>query len=114
MSLGSGTALGMLASRRDGDRYAVSLSVDLLRGSERHGSAVLVDISRSGASFQSYSMLEVGGRYRLVLRGLGTYDCEIVRRIGAHSYGVRLLIGEISKLELGQKLDRAFASKVIA
>lgn len=89
-------------------RFDYAVPVDVMRGVERFAFGTVLNISRGGAAFRSFVGLEMGGVYRLHIRGVGDFPATIVRRFGGDCYAARFDIEEAVKRRIDKTLAAIF------
>ncbi len=99
------TAAPTWANRRGSHRYTHQCAVSLQKGGKRYGAGQLIDISRDGAAFMSFSPIQVGQSYTSSIKGFGSFEATIVRSFDVHSYGVLFKMSEDQKRRLEKRLE---------
>ena len=92
-------------NRRSSARYAYQCPVSLQKNGQRYGVGELIDISREGAAFKSFSPVQVGQSYTINIKGFGSFEATVVRSFDVHCYGVHFTIGDDQKRRLGKRLE---------
>lgn len=92
------------ADSRKSFRFALTASVDVLDGMERHAFGTLIDFSRDGAGVRCMSALGIGRGYKFHVRGIGTWNGVVVRRFDGSSYGIRFENTEAEKKQIDRIL----------
>ena len=95
---------GNSADNRKSFRFALTASVDVMHGVERHAFGTLLNLSRDGAAIRSLSPLDLGRKYKFHIRGVGTWSGVVVRRFDGRSYGLRFETGEAEKRQIDRIL----------
>ncbi len=85
-------------------RFALTASVDVMDGVQRHAFGTLLDLSRDGASVRCFTPLGMGRNYKFHIRGIGTWNGVVVRRFDGRSYGLRFENSETEKRRIDQIL----------
>lgn len=97
---------------RQSFRFALTASVDVMDGAERHAFGTLIDFSRDGAGVRCMSPLNMGRKYKFHVRGVGTWNGVVVRRFDGCSYGVRFENSEADKRQIDRILMNMMDGKM--
>jgi len=96
---------------RDGQRYSVRWSAEIIHGQERVAIAQLIDISHSGVAFRTASPLNLGQQYELVISGVGEFPCTILRCSGGVNFAARFNINYDGKRRLDARITEKLAEE---
>ncbi|MEM9422405.1 MAG: PilZ domain-containing protein [Pseudomonadota bacterium] len=95
-------------NRRKSQRFAHKCAIVLTHNGQRCGAGQLIDISRDGAAFLSFSPVKVGQVYNISIKGIGVFNSVVVRRFDVHNFGVEFRMSEDQKRRLAHRIDKKF------
>ncbi|MEM9706441.1 MAG: PilZ domain-containing protein [Pseudomonadota bacterium] len=86
-------------------RYRVIAKIEVSKDGNRQASGSVIDISRDGVSFQTYTSLSVGDRYLVSIDGFGSFDATIVRAFSSNLFAAQFDVNEQRK----RRIDTAIS-----
>lgn len=98
-----------LTYSRDGRRYETSGRCELVRDGQVHAVGELINISRSGAAFRTYTPLMIGAEYTFINPIFGPVKAMVARRFDTHSFAVQFRINHQQREFLERLIRRKFA-----